>query len=298
MRPADSQPFRAGPAERALALMAPKPVLILQLRPEDEASDGEFRAFLEKGRLNESEVRRHRMETGPLPTGFSLDDYSAVIVGGGPGCVSDDPATRDPVEARAESELLALMPEILARDMPFLGCCYGIGLLAHHQGARVSKERYSEPVSAVPCNVTEAGQVDPLLAGLPLRFNALLGHKEAVQELPDGTVHLMSSETCPFQMIRAGENVYATQFHPEADGQIFADRIRIYRDFGYFLPQEAAALTEACLAADVAEPERILKRFVARYVTCGRSRDARDAGNGTGLPPKAARWPVAGVAGD
>jgi GMP synthase (glutamine-hydrolysing) len=75
----------------------------------------------------------------------------------------------------------------------------------------------------------------------------------------------MGSDSCPFQMIRSGENVYATQFHPEADGQVFADRIRIYRDRGYFPPAEAQALSEACLAADVTQPEQILRRFVDRY---------------------------------
>lgn len=242
-----------------------KPVLILQLRPEDEASEAEFRAFVEKGGIDPARVERHRMDAGPLPRGFDLDAYSAVIVGGGPGCISDDPATRDPVEARAEAELLALMPGILARDMPYLGCCYGIGLLAHHLGARVSKERYGEPVTAIPCRVTDEGRSDPLLEGLPETFNALVGHKEAVQELPQGAVHLVSGPDCPFQMIRAGRNVYATQFHPEADGQVFADRIRIYRNRGYFEPDEAEALAAACLAAEVTVPERILRRFVDRY---------------------------------
>ncbi len=243
-----------------------KPVLILQLRPEDEASDGEYHAFLEKGGLEEGQTHRIRLEAGPLPEGFSLDDYAAVIVGGGPGCVSDDPATRDPVEARAEAELLSLMPKIVERDMPFLGCCYGIGLLGHHLGARVSKERYFEPVTAVEGQVTADGQGDPLLAGLPERFNILVGHKEAVQELPEGAVHLMSSPTCPYQMIRAGKNVYATQFHPEADGAVFAERIRIYRNRGYFRPEEADRLTAECCAAEVTQPERILRRFVERYV--------------------------------
>ena len=242
-----------------------KPFLILQLRPEDEASDGEYAAFLDKGGIKAAHTKRIRMEQDALPEGFSLDDYAAVIVGGGPGCVSDDPETRDPTEARAEAELLALMPEIVARDMPFLGCCYGIGLLAHHLGALVTKERYGEPVSAVACTVTDAGRTDPLLEGLPEVFNAFVGHKEAVQDLPDGAVHLMASDNCPFQMIRAGQNVYATQFHPEADGQVFADRIRIYRDRGYFPASEAQALTDACLSADVTQPERILKRFVERY---------------------------------
>ena len=251
-----------------------KPALILQLRPEDEASDGEFRAFLDKGRLGEGDVVRHRLEAGPLPEGFSLDDYSAVIVGGGPGCVSDDPATRDPVEARAEAEILGLLPEIVARDVPFLGCCAGIGILAHYLGGEVSKARYGEPVSAVSARVTEAGRDDPLLEGLPERFDVLVGHKEAVQALPEGAVHLMASERCPVQMIRVRENIYATQFHPEADGQVFADRIRIYRGHGYFAPEEAAALTRAVLATDVTEPERILRRFVSRFVKSGRGASA------------------------
>ncbi len=243
-----------------------KPALILQLRPEDDASEGEYRAFLEKGGLGEGDVLRHRLEASALPEGFALDDYSAVIVGGGPGCVSDDPVTRDPVEARAEAEILALLPEIIRRDMPFMGCCAGIGILVHHLGGEVSKARFGEPVSAVAADVTSDGRSDPLLAGLPDRFDVLVGHKEAVQTLPEGVVHLMSSPSCPVQMVRVKENVYATQFHPEADGQVFAERIRIYRGHGYFPPEEAAALTEAVLATQVHQPERILRRFVERFV--------------------------------
>ncbi|MGR3511749.1 MAG: glutamine amidotransferase [Paracoccaceae bacterium] len=243
-----------------------KPVLILQLRPEDEASDAEYQAFLDKGGLSETEAVRYRLEAAPLPEGFSLDDYSAVIVGGGPGCVSDDPATRDPAEARAEAEILGLLPAIIDRDMPFLGCCAGIGILAHHLGGEVSKDRYGEPVGAVTAKVMPAGQDDPLLTGLPPQFDVLVGHKEAAQAVPDGAVHLMSAPSCPVQMIRVKNNIYATQFHPEADGQVFADRIRIYRDRGYFAPEDAAALTDAVLATEIDQPERILRRFVDRFV--------------------------------
>ncbi|NND42462.1 MAG: glutamine amidotransferase [Silicimonas sp.] len=242
-----------------------KPFLILQLRPEDEASDGEFRAFLEKGALDEGRTRRIRLDRQTLPAGLSLADFAGVIVGGGPGCVSDDPAEKDSIEARAEAEIMGLMPEITRRDVPFLGCCYGIGILAHHLGGVVSKARYGEPVMPVPCRVTPEGQKDPLLKGLPEVFNALVGHKEAVQYLPPKCVHLMVSERCPFQMIRHGENVYATQFHPEADGQVFADRIRIYRNRGYFRPDEADRLTEVCVNASVTIPPEILRRFVSRY---------------------------------
>lgn len=239
--------------------------LILQLRPETEASDDEFAAFLRQGGLAEAETHRIRLDRAPLPRDLSLDDYAGVIVGGGPGCVSDDAAHKDPVEARIEAECLSLMPAIVARDMPFMGCCYGIGILGHHLGADVSKARYGEPVGPVACRVTQAGAADPLLAGLEREFAALVGHKEALQHLPDGAVHLVASDPCPFQMIRVGTHVYATQFHPEADGDVFAARIRIYKDRGYFNPEDAAALTEASHAAHVRVPPMILERFVTRY---------------------------------
>lgn len=241
-----------------------KKFLVLQLRPEKEASDNEFEAFLAKGGLAEEETRRIRLDVERLPP-LSLDDYAGVIVGGGPGCVSDPPETKDPVEARIEADVLSIMPEIVARDLPFMGCCYGIGILAHHLGSEVSKRRYGEPVGGVQCRLTHLGRADPLLAGLPDSFRALVGHKEAVQELPEGCAHLLESDPCPFQMIRHGRNVYATQFHPEADGQGFATRIRIYKDRGYFPPETAEALTAEVLAEDINVPERILRNFVNTY---------------------------------
>lgn len=242
-----------------------KPFLILQLRPEAEAADDEFAAFLAKGRLGEDQVVRIRLDQENMPEDLDLADYSGVIVGGGPGCVSDPGDTKDPVEARIERQILGLMPEITGRDLPFLGCCYGIGVLAHHLGARVSKERYGEPVGPVACTVTGDGAADPLLAGLPDRFEAFVGHKEAVQELPAGAAHLIASGPCPYQMIRFGRNVYATQFHPEADADGFETRIRIYRNRGYFRPEDADTLIATCRAARVTVPERILGRFVDRF---------------------------------
>lgn len=241
-----------------------KPFLILQLRPEDAAADEEFQAFMARGGLAAGQVARLRLDAAPLPA-LSLDDYAGVIVGGGPGCISDDPAQKDPLEARIEADIMGLMPEILSRDMPFLGCCYGMGILGAALGAPVGKGRYGEPIGGVACEITEAGARDPLLRALPAQFRALVGHKEAVEALPEGAVHLVASAPCPFQMIRTGKNVYATQFHPEARGENFANRIDIYRDRGYFAPEDAEALSDAVMAEDITVPERILANFVSRY---------------------------------
>lgn len=242
-----------------------KPFLILQLRPEVEAADDEYRALLAKGGLSASETRRIRLDVESIPADLRLDDYSGVIVGGGPGCVSDPAEQKSPVEARIEAAVMGLLPEITVRDLPFMGCCYGIGVLAHHLGGRVGNERYSEPVGPSRCHQTAEAANDPLMAGLPQEFDAFVGHKEALQELPPGAVHLLRSEACPYQMIRYGCNVYATQFHPEADSDVFELRIRVYRNRGYFPPEEADQLVAMCRASDVHQPELILRRFVERH---------------------------------
>lgn len=243
-----------------------KKFLILQLRPETEAADNEFAAILAKGALDAGRVQRVRLDCEDLPAGLDLDDYAGVIVGGGPGCVSDRDDEKDPVEKRIEDQIMGLMPEICDRDVPFLGCCYGIGILGHHlQRGIVSKEKYGEAVGAVECTLTEAGAADPLLAGVPERFRAFVGHKEAVQDLPPGSVNLVSSGPTPFQMIRYGGNVYATQFHPEADADGFETRIHIYKHKGYFAPETADELIEEVRGEDVRFPELVLRNFVARY---------------------------------
>ena len=236
-----------------------KPFLVLQLRPEPEASDNEFEAILHESGLEEREARRVRLEREELPDAFQLGDYAGVIVGGGPGCVSDREEEKSAIEKKIESAVMRLMPEITATDFPFLGCCYGIGILGQHLGARVNKGRYGEEVGAVECARTEEGRADPLLSDFPDQFSVFTGHKEALQEMPADCAHLLASAPCPFQMIRYKKNVYATQFHPEANSDVFEVRIRIYKDHGYFAPEDADRLITSCRAADVHAPGRILK---------------------------------------
>jgi GMP synthase (glutamine-hydrolysing) len=242
-----------------------KPFLILQLRPETEASDDEYSAILAKTGLTDECTHRIRLDQQSNLDRIALDHYSGVIVGGGPGCVSDPLPEKSRTELMIESAVLGLMPRIIERDLPFLGCCYGIGILAHYLGASVSKQRYSEAVGAVDCTLTSAGRKDPLLMDVDDSFRAFVGHKEAVQHLPPGCEHLVQSGPCPYQMIRFGRNVYATQFHPEADGDTFEVRIKVYRDAGYFPPEESDQLIAMCQRENVHMPERILRNFVIRY---------------------------------
>ncbi|MEJ2572940.1 MAG: glutamine amidotransferase [Gammaproteobacteria bacterium] len=240
-----------------------KPVLVLQLRPEDDTSDSEFAAFLKYGQLAEAEARRIRIEKTGIPD-LSLDDYAAVIVGGSPFDISTPPERKSAIQLRIESDFRRLFDDIVARDFPFLGACSGCGLLGSYLDTPISN-RYAEPVGGVRVTLTEDGGRDPLLAGFPEQIDVLCGHKEACDQLPAGAVLLLTGDACPVQMFRVGDNVYATQFHPEGDSEGIALRIQVYKHHGYFPPHEAEALIAAVTRQDTPYGREILRRFVERY---------------------------------
>lgn len=240
-----------------------KPFLFLGTRAEDEAAESEYAAVLAYSGLDESTLVRHRLERDPLPA-LDLDDWAGIVVGGGPFNVSDPVASKSDVQRRVEGELAALADEVVERDLPFLGCCYGVGVLGNRDGGVVDRT-YGEPIGAVRVTLTPEGRADPLFGVLPESFEAFLGHKEAVAQLPRSAVRLASSEACPVQAFRIGANVYATQFHPELDATGICTRVDVYRHYGYFEPQDAERIKELARQATVTEPERLLKRFVERY---------------------------------
>jgi GMP synthase (glutamine-hydrolysing) len=241
-----------------------KPFLILQHRLINEAAENELDAFLHYGELGRNEVRRVRMEENGIPH-LNLDDYSAIICGGGPSNVSDPEAGKSDSQKRFETDFLELYPQIFEKDFPFLGACYGIGSLTKYAGGSVSANKYGEEVGSSIIHMTEDASSDPLTQGLPGKFKAFVGHKEACQELAEGATLLARSEECPIQMIRFRNNIYATQFHPELDNEGLSLRIRIYRNHGYFESDKAESLIDRIKGEKVTVPKMILKRFVDRY---------------------------------
>src|SRR5919112_2300660 len=241
------------------------PFLLLASRAEDAAAEDEYAAYLRYGGLEPQELRRIRLEAAPLPE-LDLSAYSGVIVGGSPFTSSDPPEHKTPTQQRVEHELAGLLDELVARDFPFMGACYGVGTLGTHQGAVIDRT-YGEPLGAAEIELTDAGLEDPVLKGMPRRFTAFTGHKEACAVLPSQAVLLARSAACPVQMFRIRQNLYATQFHPELDAEGLCTRIDIYRHAGYFPPESAEDLMESARRFTVTEPMNILKNFVARYAS-------------------------------
>jgi GMP synthase (glutamine-hydrolysing) len=242
-----------------------KPFLLLATRFEDEAADDEYAGFLAAGGLEPEQLHRVRLEAAPMPP-IRLDDYSGVIVGGSPFNASDPDESKSPVQRRAEGELAGVIDEVVSRDFPFLGACYGIGLLVGHLGGGVD-DTWSEVAGPIVVSLTPDGAADQLFGGVAPTFEAFVGHKEACTALPAGAVLLATGQACPVQAFRVGENVYATQFHPELDQAGILTRIRVYRDNGYFEPDAYDDVVAAIDASSVTEPANIMRAFVQTFGT-------------------------------
>ncbi|MDH5766165.1 MAG: glutamine amidotransferase [Gammaproteobacteria bacterium] len=242
-----------------------RPILILQLRPENITADSEYGCFLKYGRLKVENTHRIRIEKHGIPDNLNLDNYSAIIVGGSPFDISTLEDKKSAIQKKIEIDFKHLLEQVLARDFPFLGACSGNGLLGNYLGTDITT-KYGEAVGCTSLDITEAGSNDKLLKGFPPQIDVLLGHKEACDNTPKGATLLMTGSNCPVQMFRIGENIYATQFHPEGDPDEFILRIDTYANYGYFEPHEANMLKQAVSGKTTPYAQEILRRFVANYL--------------------------------
>ena len=233
-------------------------ILVVQSRPEDDVADAELEAMVRFGGLDASRIRRVQLDRElPEP---SLAGVDAVLVGGGPANFSADPSgARSPL-AGVTPWLAELAGLAIADDVPYLGACLGLGAVVHALGAEMVR---GVAESVAPVEVALVGEAW-LTDGLPRAFTALGGHKEGIRQAPPGATTLAVSAAC-VHMVRVGQHVVATQFHPELDATGLEQRIRAYSRHGYFSPAEADDLIAAGRAARVEHPQAILARFAERY---------------------------------
>lgn len=140
----------------------------------------------------------------PRLQGGRADGASAVVVFGGPQCISEIeqyPYLRDEI---------AWIGALVKAGAPVLGICLGAQLIASALGAHVGPH---------PVGLREIGYhpVEPTGAGrgfLADGFHAYHWHREGF-ELPEGAELLATGRMFPNQAFRIGLTAYALQFHPE-----------------------------------------------------------------------------------
>lgn len=151
----------------------------------------------------------------PFP---SPENYSAVIVCGGPDSANDD-------TPKMQQELSRIQ-EILALKIPYLGICLGLQTLVKAAGGKVLKSPVKEVGFRDPENsnfsieLTPEGQTDPLFAGLNKVFKVFQLHGETVELTPTMTL-LGTGKFCPNQIVRISPGQYGFQCHFELTESMF-----------------------------------------------------------------------------
>ena len=107
--------------------------------------------------------------------------------------------------------------------------CFGFQCLVEALGGRIAHDPANTEVGTYELSLTSAGKEDDLFGDLPDVFWAQLGRKDRAVSLPQGIPNLASSQRCTMQGLRVpGKPVWASQFHPELDGETNRERYLFY----------------------------------------------------------------------
>ncbi|MDK2947501.1 GMP synthase-Glutamine amidotransferase [Methanolobus vulcani] len=146
------------------------------------------------------------------------DNYSAVIVYGGPDSANDK-------NIKMEREL-TMIKKAIELKIPYLGICLGMQTLAKSQGAVVRKNEVreigfrAEDGKYYSVNIEDEWMNDPLFSGLENPVKIFHLHGETV-DLNDNIELLATGKYCRNQIIKVGSNAYGIQGHFELTPEMF-----------------------------------------------------------------------------
>ena len=126
------------------------------------------------------------------------------ILSGGPASVYDEGAPQAPAY-------------VFESGLPVLGICYGMQLLAHQLGGKVSPSSHREYGHAVIRWADDVGAHHdaPLHTGLPPSIPVWMSHGDRITELPPGFRALAHSDSSPYAVMANDRGLIGLQFHPE-----------------------------------------------------------------------------------
>ena len=232
---------------------------LLQAREADEPTRAEeHAAFADKLGIEVEAIESFDLLTEAPSFHRVTDGVDAVLVGGSGRFGINDDTPWMPA-------FIEVLGELAAHDFPTFASCFGFQGLVVALGTDVVNDPSRSEVGTYEVYTRPEGHADPVFRILPPSFDAQMGHKDSATDLPAGATHLVSSPRCPYQAIRLGRSVYATQFHPElsrADNRHRFTRYMVeYSEV--FGPEKAQEMLDAFRPSP--EAEQLLPAF-ARVV--------------------------------
>src|SRR5690606_35545765 len=162
--------------------------------------------------------------------------------------------------------LLALMREIVDRDIPMFASCFGFQALVQALGGEVGADPARAELGTWQVTLTERGVDDPLFGALPRTFDAQFGHNDSALRLPQQVQWLARSPACDYQALRVTDRrIWATQYHPELTDR---DNIKRYLRYLESYRQADETMAQATVRAESMhrpspESNQLLARFIA-----------------------------------
>ncbi len=138
-----------------------------------------------------------------LEVKLATGKVSGVILSGGPSSVYEEGAPFLPE---------ALLHAHRERGLPILGICYGLQLIVHSLGGRVSPAERREYGPAI----LEANESPRSSFLSPEKKRVWMSHGDRVEELPEGFVSIGYTADAPLAAIaHESQPLFGLQFHPE-----------------------------------------------------------------------------------
>ena len=141
------------------------------------------------------------------------------------------------------SREIAMVGERLARGLRTLGICLGAQLMAAALGARVYPSGIKE-IGWKPVALSDPGRDSCLVPLAQGELPVLHWHGDTF-DLPDGAVHLASTDLCENQAFLLGANALGLQFHLETTAEALESWL-----VGHAVEIAAAGLSPAALRED------------------------------------------------
>jgi len=127
-------------------------------------------------------------------------DPRGFILSGGPSSVN-------------EADAPGLPTYVLDSELPVLGICYGMQVLAQNLGGRVAAAQRCE---YGPALLEVMDLACPLFAGLPFLLPVWMSHGDRIEALPRGFAVVAQTDNSPIAvMAHPGRRLFGLQFHPE-----------------------------------------------------------------------------------
>ena len=230
---------------------------LIQVRNHSTSLIQEQGCFIERCHVARDQFHFINIAENPGIRWRDVENAHAVIIGGsGSYSVIDDHPFSLPLADVAH--------ELIERDRPLFGVCWGHQFLVKMTGGTVVEDRAQKEIGSFKVTLTDHGLDDPLFAECPSPFWVQLGHKDSVTRLPSPWRELGRSERSPNQAVRLGDKpVYGTQFHCELDTDRLRHRLLVY--FDDYVEDEAEHQAILRSLRPSPDADRLLERFLELY---------------------------------